>query len=74
VVGRARHANRSVSIYPGAIELTVIPWGPSVRDNDLAEPTTAGRNAFMWTYGPSADSLALNTAPHFAKDLVQQRP
>ena len=39
-------AARSVSIWPGAIELTVIPSGPSSRASVLAQPTTPGRTAF----------------------------
>ena len=31
---------------PGAIELTVIPRGPSSRDSDFAQPMTPGRTAF----------------------------
>ncbi len=40
---------RSVSMLPGAIELTVIPSGPTSRASDLAQPMTPGRTTFEST-------------------------
>ncbi len=37
---------RSVSMRPGAMQLTVIPFGPSSRASDFAQPTTPGRTEF----------------------------
>ena len=34
---------RSVSMRPGATQFTVIPFGPSSRASDFAQPTTPGR-------------------------------
>ena len=37
---------RSVSMRPGAMQLTVIPFGPSSRASVFDQPTTPGRIAF----------------------------
>ena len=37
---------RGVSMRPGATQLTVMPFGPSSRASDFAQPVTAGRIVF----------------------------
>ena len=58
-------ARRSVSIRPGAIELTVIFFGPTSRASVFAQPITPGRTMFELSGVPEPTAReAMRLAAH----------